>query len=102
MTPCLAFSPTIDTQHGMGILLRHAGDVNHVSRPSLLHARQELSQDVEVAPDVDIDHLVPAIVVGIDHSTGHSHAGIVDKDVGNSVFLQHFGAEFLDLEQVLT
>ena len=96
------FSPTVDTHQGNRVYFAHAGDVDHMPCPSLLHPRQELSEEVEVAPDVDIDHLVPGLVVGIKNNTRDSHAGIVDKDVGNSVFLQHFGAEFLDLEQVLT
>ena len=53
-----------------------------------------------MAPDVDIDHLVPAIVVGINNVADLEHPGIVDEDVRNTQSCCNFRGQFLDLAKM--
>ena len=85
---------------GNGPLLPGAAHVDDVSSAAVPHAGQELSEDVEVAADVDVDHPVPVVVVSVDSVAGVGGAHVVDEKVGKSLGGQHLRRQFLDLKRV--
>ena len=92
------FSSSVDSDPWRCLLLLLAGDVDHMPRTSLLHPRQELSQHVEVAPDVDIDHLVPCLIVGLHNQPEGNDPSCVDEDVGDAEGSDDFRTKILNLE----
>ena len=92
------FSSSVDSDPRCCLLLLLAGDVDHMPRPSLLHPGQELSQHVEVAPDVDIDHLVPCLIVGLHDQPEGNNPGSVDEDVRDAKRGDDFRTKILNLE----